>query len=110
MARKADTTVSLDDVEAANANQKARESKRDDRLTKDLMYGQEAYKRSISTTQQERDTRYARLHSFGGGPSSVQMFWDFDPQAIERQLFKLRVGKEEVVLSAVELQKYLRWV
>lgn len=103
------TSVALDEIVDANAEQKRKESKRDERFQQDIMYGQKAYKRNVHDTIQERDTRYARLHTFGGA-TNVQMFWDFHPEAIQKQLFKLRIGDQEVVLSATELQKYLRWV
>jgi hypothetical protein len=101
---------SLDDVQDNNAHISARDAKRDERLSEELMYGKTAYKRTARDTMQEKELRQARLHSFGGGPSDVQLFWDLGPEAIAKQLVKLRVGGQEVVLSAVELQKYLRWV
>lgn len=118
MARKAVTKtdkkeeaakVTLDDIAAANAEQKRKEALRDERLQQELMYGQKAYKRNVHDTLAEKETRYARLHTFGIH-NNVEMFWDFHPEAIQKQLFKIKVGKEEAVISATELQKYLRWV
>lgn len=114
MARKAvipdkKVDASLDAVADSNAHQKAQESKRDEKFNKEMMYGQSAYKRTVHDTAAERDARYARLHDFGHN-KQVEMMWDFQPEAIRNQVFKLKVGKEEVYLSAAELQKYLRWV
>lgn len=100
---------SLDDVEDVNAHKKKQESKRDEALAEDLMYGKQAYKRTVNNTMQERDLKYARLADFYHN-KSVEMFWDINPETISKQLFRLKVGKEEVVISAVQLQKYLRWV
>lgn len=100
---------SLDDVEDVNAHKKKQESKRDEALAEDLMYGKQAYKRAVNDTMQERDLKYARLADFYHN-KSVEMFWDINPETISKQLFRLKVGKEEVVISAVQLQKYLRWV
>lgn len=100
---------SLDDVAAHNAHKKAREDKHDEKLTNELMYGKNAHKRTVRDTIAERDRKYARLHDFYNN-RSVEMMWDLSDEAIRSQVFMLRVDGKEIVLSAVELQKYLRWV
>jgi len=107
--RKSKEAVSLDEVADSNAAKKSKEKKRNESLTSEMMYGKSAYKRTATATMQERDMGYARLHDFYNN-KSVEMFWDVTPEATANQVFKLKVGKEEVFLSAVELQKYLRWV
>jgi len=109
MSRKAKEAVSLDEVADSNTVKKSKETKRNDSLSEDLMYGKNAYKRTVRDTMQERDMGYARLHDFYNH-KSVEMFWDFSPEATANQVFRLKVGKETVVLGAVELQKSLRWV
>lgn len=106
---KKKVTVSLDDVEAANAHQKLHEKKRDTALTEDLMYGKRSYERTVRATMEERDQQHAILHDFGHN-KRVEMVWDLNRDGIRDQVFILKVGDEEVILSAVELQKYLRWV
>lgn len=98
-----------DDVVEENANKKARESKRDTKLADELMYGKKAYKRTVRDTIQERDSKSAQLHSFGGA-GKVTMAWDLNDASIRDQVFMLNVGKETTYISAVELQKYLRWI
>lgn len=107
--RKTKATHNTEEILDENTNKKVREAKRDDKLTEELMYGKKAYKRTVRDTAEERDKRYARLHSFGG-KSNVEMFWDLGPDAIRDQVFRIRVGTQEAVISATELQKYLRWV
>lgn len=104
MPRKSEDKVSLD--EAAGGKKRPAELPREDR---DMLYGYKAYKRTATDTAQERDLQYARLHDWHHN-KNVQMWWDINPQTISRQLFRLKVGSEEIVLSAVELQKYIRWV
>lgn len=110
MSRKVKTDDrELDAVEEENVRKKARDKKRDHKLTDDLMYGKTATKRTVKNTIEERDKKYARLHSFGG-KTNVEMFWDLGPEAIRDQVFRIRVGDQAAIISAVELQKYLRWV
>lgn len=108
-----DATVSVDEVEAANQRQKQLESKRDTEFNSGMMYGKGAYKRSLSATMQERDMGRARLHDLYHN-RDVEMFWDVSPEMTAKQLFRLDIktkqGTVQLVLSAVELQKYLRWV
>lgn len=106
---KEDIKPTLDEVENVNAHQKSLENKRNEKLTKDLMYGDKAYKRTVRDTITERDSKYARLHSFAGN-RDVKMHWDCNSQCIKDQVFEIRVGEERAFISAVELQKYLRWV
>lgn len=77
------------------------------RKTKELY--EAAYKRGIRDTKEERDIAYGRvsdhLHN-----KSVELFWDLSPEAKQNQLFRLKVGREEVVLDAEQFMKYLRWV
>lgn len=76
---------------------------------KDLMYGNNAHKRTVTNTIQERDRKYGRLHSFGGS-TLVEVFWDLSPAAIRDQVFKIKIGNQEAIISAMELAKYTRWV
>lgn len=101
--------VSLDEVEAGNALKKSREGKRNEALTEDLMYGKRSYERTIHSTMEERDRKHAILHDFGHN-ERVEMVWDLNQDGIRDQVFMLKVGSSEVIISAVELQKYLRWV
>lgn len=98
-----------DEVLEENIQKKDRDTKQNHVLGDELMYGKQAYKRTVRDTVQERDMRYARLHSFGG-KTSVEMFWDLGPEAIQHQVFKIKVGTQEAIISAVEMQKYIRWV
>lgn len=107
--KKTGDTLTTDDVLKENIQKKERESKRDDKLTEDLMYGKDAGKRTVRDTIEERDRKGAYLHSFGGG-KRVVIEWDLNADAIRDQVFRLTVGDEHVYLSAVEIQKYLRWV
>lgn len=100
---------SLDDVSAHNAHKTAREDKHNDKLSSELMYGKNAAKRTVRDTVEERDRRYARLHDFYNN-KSVEIIWDLNEECIRNQVFMLKVDGKEVILSAVELQKYLRWV
>lgn len=100
-------------IEAPKTDDINKKSKQRDpelsRENKELMYGDKAYKRTMSDTIAERDLGYGRLHTFGGS-SKVEMFWDYNKSMTEKQLFKLRVDGKEVILSAIEMQKLLRWV
>lgn len=98
-----------DDVVDTNAHKKQREDKRDEKLASEMMYGKQAYKRTVTDTSEERDKRYARLHSFGGS-TQVEMRWDLNADSIRDQVFEIRVGDKTAIISAVELQKYIRWV
>lgn len=104
-----EASVSLDDVEASNVLKKQREDKRNDKLTEDLMYGKKAYKRTVTDTMAERDAKGAYLSDFGH-KHKIVMEWDMNTESIRDQIFRLTVGDKVVYLSAVELQKYLRWV
>lgn len=73
------------------------------------MYGDKAYKRTVQDTIEERYRKGAYLHDLGH-KHRVIIEWDLNHQAIEDQVFKLVIGKEEAYLSSTELQKYLRWV
>lgn len=109
MSRTIKESVSLDEVADSNAVKKTKESKRDESFTKKMMYGDKAYQRTVRATQNERDAGRARLHPLGG-EGDVEMFWDFSDDAIRQQVFRLKVGDKITYLSAVELQKSLRWV
>lgn len=110
-AKEGDTLVTrtTDEVLDTNTHKKVREDKRNDKLTDDLMYGKNAGKRTVRDTMAERDRHYVQLHTFGGN-STVYMGWDLNEKSIRDQVFMLQVGDQKVYLSAVELQKYLRWV
>jgi hypothetical protein len=115
MSRKATTadgkkaTATTDEVVDENTHKKLREDKRDDKFNDGIMYGKKAAKRTIRDTMNERDARGAILHNLGGGPRVI-MEWDMNQQSIAHQVFKLQIGKEIAYLSAVEIQKFLRWV
>lgn len=106
---KESTGVSLDEVQASNALKKERESKRNEQLTKDMMYGTKAHKRTIHDTEAEKNQKFARLHDFGG-KHEVVMVWDINEQGIRDQVFMIRIGDKTAYLSAVQLQKYIRWI
>lgn len=106
---KKDEERSVDAVVEENVAKKARESKRNDKLTEELMYGKKAHKRTIRDTTSERDRHWARLHSFGG-QGDIVMAWDLNEQSIRDQIFMIKVGNQTTYLSAVEIQKYLRWI
>lgn len=102
-------TRTADDVVEENVHKKQREDKRDDKFNDDMMYGKKAYKRGVRDTMIERDARGAILHNLGGGPR-VMMEWDLNEKSIAHQVFKLTIGKETAYLSAVEIQKHIRWI
>ena len=102
-------TVTTDDVLDHNTHMKQREDKRDDKFNDDMMYGKKAYKRTVRDTMVERDERGTELHNLGGGPR-VLMTWDMNEKSIAHQVFKLTIGKETAYISAVEMQKSIRWV
>jgi hypothetical protein len=102
--RKADKRT-LDEEASTGKDRPAELPKKDI----DMLYGNKAYKRTVRDTAAERDLRYARLHDWYHN-KSVEMWWDLNQDAIERQLFRIKIGDSEVILSATELQKYLRWV
>lgn len=108
-AKVKEATVALDDVEAANAHQKKLEKKRNTKLQEELMYGKTAHKRTVRDTMVERDSKGAYLHDMGHSHRII-MEWDMNEQAIRDQVFKLTIGDKTAYISAVELQKYLRWV
>lgn len=109
MSRKLDTTVTAP-PKAEEINEKSKPRPPEVvKESRDLMYGDKAYKRTVRDTVAERDMGYGRLHTFGGS-HKVEMFWDYNKSMADKQLFKLKVGDEEVIISAIEMQKYLRWV
>lgn len=99
----------VDNAVEENGLKKTREPKRNDKLTKEMMYGQKAYKRNVRETMEERDRRFAELHSFGG-QGRVVMAWDLNEQGIKDQIFMIQIDDKKAYLSAIEIQKYLRWV
>lgn len=80
-----------------------------EKFQEDMMYGKKAYKRTDRDTIDERDQKGAYLHDLGS-KHRVIIEWDLNQQAMEDQVFKLTIGKNEAYLSATEIQKYLRWV
>lgn len=60
--------------------------------------------------KQEMQSRQAGLRSYGGTQSGAEILWDISEKAKQDQIFILRVGKEEVLLDAEELRRYLRWI
>lgn len=58
---------------------------------------------------EERDAHYARLLNFKNG-TKIELFWGLN-EAMERdQMVLLKVGKEEVIINAEEMRRFLRWV
>lgn len=69
----------------------------------------EAYKRTVKDTKEERDSGYARLYDFKDR-KKVELFWDFNESVSEDGVFRIRIGDEEAYLDAEQFRKYLRWV
>lgn len=72
-------------------------------------------KRTTRDTRQERDLGYGRLKDYHTASNRVEMFWDFNEEAAQDHIVKLRinnlkVGPVEVYLDAEQMRQYLRWV
>lgn len=67
------------------------------------------WKRTVRDTAEERDLGYGRLPNFGSG-KIMEMWWDFHPDATRDRVVKIRIGKEEVIVDADHLLKFIRWV
>lgn len=78
------------------------------RKLKDAVY-QKPWERTLDRAKEERDLAYGRVRDYYGN-KKVELFWNLDADAIENKLFRLKIGKEEVILDAEEVMKFLRWV
>lgn len=67
------------------------------------------YAKSIDALRDERDVAFARLLNFKNG-TPVEMRWNMNQATIADQIFILKVGQEEVMLSAEDMMRFLRWV
>lgn len=59
---------------------------------------------------QERDSRRARLLTFGGNTTRVEITWDLNQDAIRDRMFKIQVGDKYAIINAEEMRRFIRWV
>lgn len=59
--------------------------------------------------RKERDSGQARLLNFKNN-KKVEIRWGMNEATKADQIFELRVGNEEVLLSNEDIQRFLRWI
>lgn len=58
---------------------------------------------------EERDAGKARLLNFSTG-HKVEMIWGMNEDSTRDQMFIMRIGDNEAILNAEEVQRFLRWI
>ncbi len=62
---------------------------------------------TVSDVKQERDSGSIELINYGG--ANLRMEWGWNQAASEDRMVKVRIGKEQAVISAEEFMRFLRW-
>ncbi len=63
---------------------------------------------TVEDVRGERDFGFGHLRDYGKG-RSVTIEWGYNQAVRDDGLFKLKVGKEEVLLSAEDILRFTRW-